>query len=132
VTAGPSGQGPLVSLFGAYRRDGELDPRPLVVDIFAPLGRLGSGEVHAAVRGEDLTDGAEAIARIRASLHAVECCVRFVDAAGASRQIVVTGRLDSGCLRAKTELTGFVEGPGGVRLGSVRLRLNWRAVRLRR
>jgi len=86
----------------------------------------------AIVRAEGVVEESAATAELEIRLFAVECRVRFFDVGGQPWRIVVRPALLGACLRAKTELRGFLEAPGGEHTGSVLLRLNWRAARLER
>jgi hypothetical protein len=129
----------MISLFGAYRTEGEGSPRPLVVELFMPraerslgavIRALGAGrELPAVVRGEGVSAAAPATAELALGRGAVECRVRFADDRGAPRRIVVRARPGLRSPRSWTELEGVLEAPGGPPLARVMLRLNWRALR---
>lgn len=126
---------PLVSLFGAFRPDGDGAPRPMVVDLFAPRALLRSRGVlsmPAIVRAEGVVVEARTTAELEIRLGAVECRVGFRDEVGQEWRLVLRLSTFAACLRAKTELPGFLEDPRGKRAASVLLRLNWRALRLKR
>ena len=138
MTAAPArSASPFVSLFGAYRPDGDGAPRPLVVDLFGPraLSRPRRLLFPAVVRAEGLVVEAAATASLAIRSGGLDCHVSFRDGDGRMWRIVLRAAALAACLRARTELQGFLEvAEDGTaeRSGSVLLRLNWRAMRLKR